>query len=248
MVDKKSGHKKTWFVYDANGLLFSWSPTGDTKDNLDRAYEYMKDKHPHIYQKAIVENDRGAYIEMAGKLQRATMSGELPPYTNKRIMKIAHQTKKYGGINTVVSDGDKSFLVDLMHKISEGNSPFDKENIRSSLDVGSKKDSKTWYSIFQEMGVHKGDRFYGVEDIEDNARAMAKAAKESGLVARVYLLDTSLSSSEAKKDGDIIRVGSEEHLERKTHRHLKYHTKHKSSNAKKVIAIFLISFSLLGTL
>jgi len=248
MVDEKKKQKKTWFVYDANGPLFSWSPTGDAKENIDKAHGYIREKHPNLYQKAIVENDRGAYIEMAGKLQRATMSGELPPYTNKRMMKIAHQTKKYGGINTVVSDGDKSFLVDLMHKISEGNSPFDKENIRSSLDVGSKKDSKTWYSIFQEMGVHEGDRFYGVEDTEANARAMAKAAKESGLVAKVYLLDRSLSLNEAKKDGDIIRVGSEEHLERKTYRHLKYHTKHKSSNAKKVIAIFLLSFSLLGTL
>ncbi len=247
MVEKKREHKKTWFVYDANGPLFSWSPTGDAKENIDLAYRYMKNKHPNIYRKAIVENDRGAYIEMAGKLQRATMSGELPPYTNKRMMKIAHQTKKYGGVNTVISDGDKSFLVDLMHKISEGNSPFDKENIRSSLDVGSKKDSKTWYSIFQKMGVRKGDRLYGVEDTEDNARAMAKAAKESGLVARVYLLDQSLLSNDARRDGDIIRIGDEEYLERKVNRHLRYHTKKKPENAREVIALFLLSFSLLGT-
>ena len=110
MVDEKKKQKKTWFVYDANGPLFSWSPTGDAKENIDKAHGYIREKHPNLYQKAIVENDRGAYIEMAGKLQRATMSGELPPYTNKRMMKIAHQTKKYGGINTVVSDGDKSFL------------------------------------------------------------------------------------------------------------------------------------------
>lgn len=248
MVDKKKQHqKKTWFVYDANGPLFSWSPTGDIRDNVDRAYGYIRNKHPQIYQKAVVENERAQYIEMAKKLQEATLSGELQPYPNKRMIKLAHKIREYGGVNTVVSDGDKSFLVELVHKISEGNPPFDEENIRSSLNVGSKKDPKTWHSIFQEMGVHRGDRFYGVEDTEDNARAMAKAAKESGLVTRVYLLDDSLSSNETKKDGDIIRVGSEEYLERKTHRHLIYHTKKKSRNTGEIITIFIIFLSLLET-
>ncbi len=41
MADKKKQQKKTWFVYDANGPLFSWSPTGDTKDNLNRACKYI---------------------------------------------------------------------------------------------------------------------------------------------------------------------------------------------------------------
>ncbi len=246
--DKTKPTKRTWFVYDAHGPLLGFSPTGNIRDSYARMEEYIKTHHhPDIYHKAMVENDRASYIEVTKKLQEAILSGELPPYPNKRMIRLAHKIKEYGGINTVITDGDKSFLVELMHRISEGHSPFDKENIRDSSNVGSKKNPQTWYSIFQEMGVHKGDRFYGIEDTEDNARAMAKAAKESGLVARVYLLDSSLSPKEVKKDGDIIRIGGEEHLERKVHRHLRHHTKKKPLNGS-VIAVFLLSFLLLGTL
>jgi len=240
----KKQHKKTWFVYDANGPLFSWSPTGDIKDNFARAEEYLRTHHPKVYQKAVVEKDQKHYAEMVRKNQEGSLSGDLPVYPNKRMLDIAHKIREEGGRNVVISDGEKKFLNKLVHKISDGNPPFDDEVIRSSMYVGNKRESKTWYSIFQEMGVHHGDRFYGVEDTEANARAMAKTAKESGLTTRVYLLDKSLSPNEARRDGDIIRVGSEEYLETKTNRHIKY-AKSQKNRKGHIFSIFIVTLALL---
>src|SRR3989344_4404476 len=185
MSDKKKYPKKTWFIYDANGPLFSWSPTGDIKDNFARAEEYLKKNHPKVYQKAVLEKNPKHYAEMVRKNQEGSLSGQLPVYPNKRMLEIAHKIRQHGGRNVVISDGDKKFLNKLIHKISDGSPPFDEEDIKSSMNIGNKKESKTWYSIFQEMGVQEGDRFYGIEDTEANARAMARAAKDSGLVSRV---------------------------------------------------------------
>ena len=238
--------KKTWFVYDANGPLFSWSPTGNKKENDDVTFDYLKEKHPDLYHKAVVENDRVAYRQALRKLQDATLSGELPTYPNKRMIKLAHKIKEYGGVNTVISDSENSFLVKFLHQITDGNSPFKEEDLRTSLDVGSKKIPDTWYSIFQEMGVHKGDRFYGIEDTEANAHAMAKAAKQSGLSAKVYLLDSSLSPDEIRKDGEIIRVGGEKHLEKRAQRHLDYHAKSKKKQS--IMGIFIVTLAILELL
>lgn len=246
MVKNTGRKKKTWFVYDANGPLFSWSPTGDIKDNLARAEEYLRKHHPHVYQKAVVEKDPEHHVEMVRKYQEGSLSGELPIYPNKKMLSIAHKIKQHGGRNVVISDGEKKFLNKLIHKISEGNSPFDEENVISSLYVGNKRESKTWYSIFKEMGIHKGDRFYGVEDTEANARAMAQATKESGLIAKVYLIDKSLSPNQAKRDGNIIRVGGEEYLETKTQSHINYLESNKpKAKGSDILSIFIVTLAIL---
>ncbi len=246
MANKKKQHqKRTWFVYDANGPLFSWSPTGDIKDNFARAEEYLRTHHPDVYQKAVVEGKPEYYEEMVRKNQEGSLSGELPVYPNRRMLKIAHKIKRHGGRNVVISDGEKRFLKKLIHKISDENPPFEDEDIKSSMYVGKKKDPRTWYSIFQEMGVHKGDRFYGVEDTDANAHAMAEAAEKSGLAAKVYLIDKGLPENEARKDGNIIRIGGEEYLEKRIKRHIDYLSRKKSKRGHTFLGLFIVSFAIL---
>jgi len=195
----------------------------------------------------MVEKDPEAYKQAVIATQEASLSGKLPVYANASMLRVAHEIRRRGGVNTVISDGEKSRLVKMIHQISNGNSPFEEENIRSSLPVGSKKDPNTWYKIFQNMGINKGDRFYGVEDTEANAIAMAQAARQVGVTATVYLLDNRLSPNQAVKDSKngITRIGSAEYLEAKVQRHTSYAAKTSSREPAAVAALFIVSLALL---
>jgi len=258
MVVKQKGAKgekrKTWFVYDANGPLFSYDSKGRTKENFDVMEEHLKKEHPDLYKKAYVEKDPTVRKKMIATLIDDTLAGKLPFYINHRMVKLAHNVKALGGRNAVISDGEQQRLEKLIEGIASSNHPF--HDVKSSIDVGSKKESGTWYKILEDMGVKKGDRFYGVEDSAENAKALSKAARDMGLTARVYLIDKSLGE-DAKVDErsteGYIKIGSEYHLERKLHRHLEHAKRHsphggEARAASHVTALFFISLALIEIL
>ncbi len=187
---------------------------------------------------------------MSKILVDATLSEKLPAYVNKEMLNLAKKIHYHGGENIVVSDVEHKGLVTLIEKVSKGKHPFKKENMHSSLDIGTKGDSKTWTKIFKRIGIKPGDKIYAVEDVYVNAKAIAKAAREYEIQSKVYLLDSTLRGKGKKKEGDITRIKNASEISKIADRTLSMARKRKKRKEleeealSSIISLFIVSFSL----